>query len=141
MAKIVIPFVLVLAIVVAIAGTPVMKTIHNSSYTLGAGTKDTITITNFQMTGDSAGLMSEINQDSCSATFSYEYSTPNNYTAATVFANLDTIMTQAINKKGAFSEPMGWRAGAYKANIYVVLKNNKASSQTIALKVYSINWR
>jgi hypothetical protein len=126
---------------VAIAGTPVLKTLSNASYTLGTNAKDTITLTSFQMTGDSAGIMSEINQDSCSATFSYEYSSPNGYTGETAFASLDTIMTQAINKNGAFSGPLGWKAGAYKANIYIVLMNNKATSQTINMKIYSINWR
>jgi len=135
-------FVLVILITTLLyAGTPILKTLSSASYTLGAGVKDTITITTFQNTGDSIGIMSEINQDSCSATFSYQYSTPYSYTDATEFASLPVALTVPINAKGGFSSNVPWLAGAYKANIYCVLMNNKSTTQTINLKFYSITWR
>lgn len=128
--------VLVLSVLV---GSPRATLLNTETSTLGAGSADTITISNISIIGDSLGLTVEFDKDSVSGEVRYQYISPNGQTDTTQFANLPIALEIPTTGYTSFSSKVPVTAGVYKLQYYLIVTNDKSSTQTITSKVYSIS--
>lgn len=134
--------VLFLFTIVLIAGTPSLTLLNTTSSSMGTGTFDTVTVSSISMNGDSVGFIVDFNSDSVSGWVQYRFVSPNSYYTQD-FSSSTTLTTWGIyaNNKAVFTGPVPRVAGNYKAEIYVIFKNNNAATTTVTAKTYSVVWR
>lgn len=110
---------------------------------LSQGSKDTITVSNFDLSGDSVGVMISSNRDSISLEIRYMYITPD-ATSNETFDTAPVLATETLvsGEQALFSNGINRIAGAYRAEAYIIVTNNKSgSSRTVTIKVYRVTWR
>lgn len=139
-----IKYILVLFLVTvltALAGSPSATLLKTETVTLGAGSSDTLTISNVAIIGDSIGVSVEYDKDSISGELRYQYLSYNGKTDTTQFSNLPVLLTLPIRSYAGFSEAVPIIAGVYKLQYYLITKNNASTVQTININVYSVSSR
>lgn len=124
-----------------IAGIPRESLLDTTTVTLGAGTSDTITITNLTFQGDSSGIALSLDKDSISASVLYQYVSPDGTTDSTSFGALPELFDVFTTSAAGFSEQIPLKAGNSDVYLYVILTNDKASTQVVTAKTYHIYWR
>lgn len=129
---------LLLLVITVLVGSPRETLLKSETSTLGAGSSDTITISGVAITGDSLGVVIEFDKDSVSGELRYQYLSPNGKTDTTQFANLPVILEVPTNGYAEFSSIVPIKAGTSRIQYYLIITNDKASTQTITSKVYSI---
>jgi len=125
------------------AGTPSLQLLQ--TWTTGAlttGSKDTLSIPDVFLAGDSIGIMINFNRDSLSGVVRYQYVTPQG-NSNVEFADCDTLFTFTCvsGQMATFGGPIPVSAGNYGVYLYVVLENDDASTQTITSNIYQVIWR
>lgn len=126
-------------VLTVLVGSPRATLLKTETSTLGAGSADTITISGITITGDSLGVTVEFDKDSVSGELRYQYVSPNGQTDTTQFANLPTALEIPTTGYTAFSSTIPVTAGVYKLQYYLIVTNDKSSTQTVTSKVYSIS--
>lgn len=137
MKKIIVLF--LVTVLTVLVGSPRATLLNTETSTLGTGSADTITISNVTIVGDSLGLVVEFDKDSVSGEVRYQYISPNSQTDTTQFANLPTALDIPTTGYTAFSSTIPVTAGVYKLQYYLIVTNDKSTTQTITSKVYSIS--
>lgn len=128
-----------LTVLTVLVGSPRATLLNTETSTLGAGSSDTITISNVTITGDSLGITVEFDKDSVTGEVRYQYLSPGGQTDTTQFANLPTILTIPTTGYSAFSQIVPVIAGVSKLRYYLIVTNNKSSTQTITSTIYSVS--
>lgn len=128
-------------VLTVIAGSPSATLLKTETVTLGAGSKDTMTISDISISGDSLGVVVEYDKTNVSGEVRYQYLSPNGNTDTTQFANLPVILSLPNNSYAGFSNAIPIKAGTYKLQYYLITTNNAGSVQTIKVNVYSISTR
>lgn len=123
------------------ANSPVRTISSTATHSIGAGNIDTTVVGTITLTGDSVGLCVEYDQDSCSGSLRYVPLSPTGYTTNISFTSYTTALTITANNKTGYSSPIAHTAGVYQVRLYVLTKNEKATTQTIVTKVHQITWR
>jgi len=139
-----IPVILILCLIlnnILFGYGPSSSTLDSYSVSIGSGTWDTTIITNVMPSGDSTGIMIDINQDSISGYVLYDYVTPNGNSSSSTISEYDTAITLNANLKGGFSYALKRKAGSYKLYVYVLLNNIKSVTQTVTVTLYQIKWQ
>ena len=126
-------------VLTVLVGSPRATLLKTETSTLGAGSADTITISGITITGDSLGVIIEFDKDSVSGELRYQYVSPNGQTDTTQFANLPTLLEVPATGYSAFSGKVPVTAGVYKLQYYLIVTNDKSSTQAVTSKVYSIS--
>ena len=139
--KAIYPLIFLLSLLMVVAAGPSKSRITSSSVTLSASATDTITLTTFVNTGDSIGLMLEVNLDSISGYLFADPVTDNGYSGVASMDDYDTVMTIVNNLKGTFSTSISRVAGSYNSYLYLILTNNKATAQTVTYSLYKVIWQ
>ena len=117
-------------------------TLQQGTVTVGAGTSDTITISNkLSFLSDSVGLELSVNQDSILGYVRYTYVTSGGYTDTTTIPYMPEAITLQDVEYANFSEAILQRAGAYEVQVYLILTNDNYQSKTIRYTLNQINWR
>lgn len=125
-------------VVSVLVGAPYASLLNTNTVTLGASSSDTLTISNVPVAGDSLGVLVEVDVDSISCEVRYQYLSVNNKTDTIQFANLPTILNLPTNGYAEFSNTVPVVAGAPKLQYYLIVTNDKASTQTVNVKTYTV---
>lgn len=141
-------FIVVLSIIgIIYAAEPSMTILNTTTTTLATQSSSTITVTNVILSGDSIGIMVNVNKDSIQGYLAYQYVTPDGNSdvtfagSHTFTCNGTTTFNTSGGKLGVFSDPIPRTAGCYQANVFLIIKNLSYTTQVIPTKIYSVIWR
>lgn len=137
MKKIIVLF--LVTVLSVLVGSPRQTLLKTETSTLGASSSDTIAISSVAIVGDSMGVVIEFDKDSVTGELRYQYLSPNGQTDTTAFENLPTILDVPTTGYAEFSYALPIKAGASKLQYYLIVTNDKTSTQTITSKVYSVS--
>jgi len=129
---------LLILVFTALSGSPQAALLKTEISTLGAGSSDTLTISNVPIGGDSLGVSVEFDVDSISGELRYQYLSFNNKSDTTAFENLPVIVTIPTHGYTEISNAIPMKAGAVKLQYYLIITNDKASTQTVNTKIYTV---
>ena len=146
--KIFVIAIVALTVCLLYAGTPQYENSYSAGTLMSAGAWDTITVSNVLLNGDSIGVILDFNKDSINGWIQYQWVTPlgnsnTGISGSSTFTLSDgsTSFTNTGEAQAVFTQSLSRVAGLYNANLYVILKNNNSTAQTVTTNVYVIKWR
>lgn len=106
---------------------------------LGASASDTTYSSIVACEGDSLSFLMEANADSVSGSGRIQYISPSQFNDSTTFAYYPTVVSLVNNAKAGFGTVITARLASQQwCRVALVIKNNKASTQTVTTRIYRV---